>query len=55
MFALQMVRLPYRQVLGPLEQGAPAFTTVFEPTIGIKVMRSWPSYGAAETTTAGGA
>jgi hypothetical protein len=55
MFALQMIRLPYRQVLGPLEQGAPAFTTIFEATIGIQVMRRWPSYGAAETTTTGGA
>jgi hypothetical protein len=44
MFALQMIRLPYRQVLGPPEQGPPAFSTVFEASIGITEMRTWPSY-----------
>ena len=54
MFALQMIRLPYRQVLGPLA-AAPAFKTVFEASIGIATMRSWPGYEAAKTTTAGDA
>jgi hypothetical protein len=54
MFALQMIRLPYRQVLGPLPAGPPLFTTIFEPGVAIDVMRQWPAYAAAPHTTGSG-
>jgi hypothetical protein len=41
-FALQMIRLPYRQVYGPQEQVE--FGTVFAPTLSIVDIREWPGY-----------
>jgi hypothetical protein len=48
-FALQMIRMPYRQVLGPLVAGPPPFTSVFEATVPIELIRDWPSYSTLET------
>jgi len=41
-FALQMIRLPYRQVYGPEE--AEDFGTLFTPTVSFVDIRTWPSY-----------
>ena len=41
-FALQMIRLPYRQIYGPQE--AVPFTSLFAATIGITDIRQWPGY-----------
>jgi hypothetical protein len=43
-FALQMIRMPYRQVLGPITAGPPPFTSVFEATVSIEAIREWPHY-----------
>jgi hypothetical protein len=42
-FALQMIRLPYRQVYGPTE--AVSFGSLFAPTISFADIRQWPGYG----------
>jgi len=42
-FALQMIRLPYRQVYGP-EQSSGGFATLFRPTLDFVDIREWPSY-----------
>lgn len=41
-FALQVIRLPYRQVYGPVE--AASFGSLFAPTIGFTDIRTWPGY-----------
>ncbi len=41
-FALQMIRLPYRQVYGPEE--AVKFGSVFAATLSIADIRQWPGY-----------
>jgi hypothetical protein len=41
-FALQLIRLPYRQVYGPAE--SVEFGTLFAPTISIVDIREWPDY-----------
>jgi len=41
-FALQMIRLPYRQVYGPAE--GVDFDTLFRPTVSFVDIREWPDY-----------
>jgi hypothetical protein len=41
-FALQMIRLPYRQVYGP--EAAVNFGNLFAATLGIADIRQWPGY-----------
>jgi len=41
-FALQMIRLPYRQVYGPEEEVD--FGSLFTPTVSFVDIREWPSY-----------
>jgi hypothetical protein len=41
-FALQMIRLPYRQVYGPVEDVT--FSSVFAPTISFSEIHQWPGY-----------
>jgi hypothetical protein len=50
MFALQMIRLPYRQVFGPIADATPTFTTLFRPTIAMEAIRAWPGYGDGPST-----
>ncbi len=51
--ALQLIRLPYRQVFGPTPPPAPPpppaelFATAFQPTVPIEEIRAWPGYGDA--------
>jgi hypothetical protein len=40
--ALQMIRLPYRQIYGP--QKAVSFSDLFAATVGIADIREWPGY-----------
>lgn len=49
-FALQMIRLPYRQVYGPAE--AVNFGSLFSATFGIADIREWPDYRPAAPTQA---
>jgi hypothetical protein len=48
--ALQLIRLPYRQVFGPTPPPSPLptpsemFATAFEPSVTISEIRSWPDY-----------
>lgn len=53
MFALQMLRLPYRQVFGPPLAGAAAtpFSDLFVATIPITEMRGWKSDATGAATT----
>lgn len=44
-FALQMIRLPYRQVYGPVENVT--FGSVFAPTLSFGDIRQWPGYEPA--------
>jgi hypothetical protein len=44
MFALQMIRLPYRQVFGPLTAAMPSFDQLFRPTVAMSSIRLWPGY-----------
>jgi hypothetical protein len=41
-FALQMIRLPYRQVYGPEE--AISFGSLFAATLSFADIRQWPGY-----------
>jgi len=41
-FALQMIRLPYRQVYGPVADVS--FGSVFAPTLSFGDIRQWPGY-----------
>jgi len=41
-FALQMIRLPYRQVYGPQE--AVEFGSLFAATLSFVDIRDWPDY-----------
>ena len=53
-FALQMIRLPYRQVYGPVEDVS--FGSVFAPTLSFGDIRQWPGYepgAAAQARPAG--
>jgi hypothetical protein len=53
-FALQMIRLPYRQVYGPVE--AVTFGSMFAPTISFSEIHQWPGYepgAAAQARPAG--
>lgn len=44
-FALQMIRLPYRQVYGPVE--GVSFGSLFAPTLSFADIRQWPGYEPA--------
>lgn len=49
-FALQLIQLPYRQVFGPVPPPSPpptpqqAFAAVFQPSVPIEEIRTWPGY-----------